>query len=277
MEPVFPGMDPYLEARGIWPDFHDAFLAYTREALQPLLPPGHYALLRDREEIGIAGFEAQGVLFPDVAVKSTPRGASHGATDAQQATAGTATLPEKLLLPADEKAKVNFVEIRDSASGDRLVTLLELLSPSNKLPGPDRESYLRKQSEILRSDANWIEVDLLRNGERIACHRSVAAHCRKRGFQYAVVVSRATCRTPRMEVELYGIRIRDPLPSILVPISPNHPDVRLDLGGVFRRTYSAGPYHVIARYDQPLDPPLDRDDGDWVRRLLEARGIQVKG
>ena len=28
MEPIFPGMDPYLEAPGIWPGFHEAFLSY---------------------------------------------------------------------------------------------------------------------------------------------------------------------------------------------------------------------------------------------------------
>ena len=130
MEPIFPGMDPYLEAPGVWPDFHDAFLAYAREALQPLLPKGYYAVLRSREELGISGYAPEVVLLPDVAVKSTERKLVSEALRKENAASGTATLPERLIIAAREKPKVNFLEIRDASRGDRLVTLIELLSPS---------------------------------------------------------------------------------------------------------------------------------------------------
>src|SRR5512145_904876 len=45
MEPIFPGMDPYLESTEVWPDFHDSFLFCIREALQPVLPQRYYAQL----------------------------------------------------------------------------------------------------------------------------------------------------------------------------------------------------------------------------------------
>lgn len=60
-----------------------------------------------------------------------------------------------------------FVEVRDPTHGHRLVTLLEIASPSNKRPGQDRKAYLRNQREVLDSDANLIELDLLRSGERL--------------------------------------------------------------------------------------------------------------
>jgi len=272
MEPIFPGMDPYIEAPGVWPDFHDAFLAYAREALQPLLPGGYYAVLRAREEIGIAGYEPEAVMFPDVAVKRTERQPPRDAAREHRVASGTATLPERLVIATKEKPRVNFLEIRDASSGDRLVTLIELLSPSNKLSGPDREAFQRKQDEVLASEANWMEVDLLRGGKRIGCHRSVDVHCRKKGYDYSVVVSRASRRGPKLEIELYGFRVRDPLPIVSVPLFPPHTDVDLDMRRVFRRTYETGPYPWIARYDQPLDPSLAPDDERWVRELLEARG-----
>jgi hypothetical protein len=269
MEPIFPGMDPYLEARGVWPDFHDAFLAYLREALQAALPHGYYAALRDREEVGIAGFGADTVYFPDVAVKKTARDVPYGSPSGGSIASATATLPERLMIAS--AAKVNFIEVRDAASGDRLVTVIELLSPSNKLPGPDREAFLRKQEEILASEANWVEIDLLRGGTRVACHASVDAHCRNRRYDYSVVVSRVSQRQPNWVVELYGFRLEDPLPAIAIPLAEPHPDVPLELGRVFDRTYTAGPYALIGKYDRPLDPPLEPERAQWARELIEAR------
>ena len=51
--------------------------------------------------------------------------------------------------------------------GHKVVTVIEIVSPSNKQPGPDRRSYETKQQEVLSSDANLIELDLLRTGRRL--------------------------------------------------------------------------------------------------------------
>src|SRR4051812_23205839 len=34
----FPGVDPFVEAQGYWPDFHPTFLNYWREAISDKLP-----------------------------------------------------------------------------------------------------------------------------------------------------------------------------------------------------------------------------------------------
>jgi len=54
-----------------------------------------------------------------------------------------------------------FLEIRD-CDNRQLVTVLELLSPSNKRPGPDREQYLAKRQQLLASSVHLVELDLLR-------------------------------------------------------------------------------------------------------------------
>jgi hypothetical protein len=45
MPSPFPGMDPYLEHPDIFPDFHDSFVTYLRESLQPHLPEPYYAAI----------------------------------------------------------------------------------------------------------------------------------------------------------------------------------------------------------------------------------------
>jgi hypothetical protein len=270
MEPLFPGMDPYLESPDVWPDFHDSFLAYTRETLQPLLPAGYYAQLRTREEIGIAGYQAERVIYSDVSVRETVRPSVEAGPSAGRSPSGAAVAPEHIVIAADESLEVSFLEIR-GLRDDELVTLIELLSPSNKLPGPDREAFERKEREVLSSGTNWVEIDLLRQGRRLACHPRVDLHCKSKGYDYVVVVSRAARRDP-LDLEIYGFGVREPLPAVAVPLRPPDADVSLDLGRVFRRAYETGPYGKIVRYDLPADPPLADKDVSWARELVARCG-----
>jgi hypothetical protein len=38
MASPFPGIDPYLESQGYWPDFHASLILYCRDALNDVLP-----------------------------------------------------------------------------------------------------------------------------------------------------------------------------------------------------------------------------------------------
>jgi hypothetical protein len=57
MPSPFPGMDPYLEAPDIWPDFHDALAGEISSELNRTLPRPYYARLEMRPEVGIDGQE----------------------------------------------------------------------------------------------------------------------------------------------------------------------------------------------------------------------------
>ncbi|MBI4531245.1 MAG: DUF4058 family protein [Candidatus Latescibacteria bacterium] len=47
----FPGMDPYLEAPDIWPDFHDRLATVLSAMLNAELPGHYYARLQKRPEL----------------------------------------------------------------------------------------------------------------------------------------------------------------------------------------------------------------------------------
>src|SRR5205823_14314623 len=59
-----------------------------------------------------------------------------------------------------------FIRIHD-AHDRRVVTVIEVLSPSNKRGGPDRTAYLAKRNEYLGGKLNLVEIDLLRGGQRM--------------------------------------------------------------------------------------------------------------
>lgn len=273
-------MDPYLEAPDIWPDFHDRLATQISAILNADLPGSYYARLQKRPELGVileAGTPRR--IIPDVTVLRRPG----EETEAPAAPAVTLERP-RTEATAGVEVRVHtdpfqhrFVEIRDAARGHKLVTLIEIVSPSNKQPGPDRRAYETKQMEVLSSDAHLIELDLLRGGRRLLPYPDLAAAVDELETDYLVLLNRAPLRQGNvMDYTLYPIRLRQTLPCIPVPLAGDDPDVLLDLQVAFHRVYREGPYRRAVDYSvDPPDPPLDAEDAAWVEARLRAAGLRA--
>jgi hypothetical protein len=150
MPSAFPGMDPYLEAH--LRDLHARLIIYACNALQGVLPTP----LRARVEESVLLETPKGIvdhpLFPDVrVVEYTSKRSLQTRPESGVAVA------EPLLVDAGpESVTETFLEIIDRESGNRVVTVIDFLSPTNKSPGPNREQYLREQHEVCSSDANLV-------------------------------------------------------------------------------------------------------------------------
>jgi hypothetical protein len=170
-----------------------------------------------------------------------------------------------------EPIREGFVEILPAREPDRVVTVIELLSPSNKAAGATgREAYLAKQDEVLRSPAHLIEIDLLRSGEHtVAAPRGELA--RRGVYDYLVSLNRAT---RRIRFEVWARTIRDRLPRVAVPLLDDDPDLVLDLQPLLDRCYDLGAYARRIDYGRDPVPPLTRADAEWVDLLLRERGLR---
>lgn len=165
----------------------------------------------------------------------------------------------------------HFAEIRDASRNHHLVTLIEILSPSNKRPGKDRIAHRRKQSEILDSDASLVEIDLLRTGERVpaALEVQMLLDRMQPPADYLVIVNRAW---NRLNFQLFPATLREWLPCFPVPLKEGEPEILLDLQFVFNRVYDTGPYRRGAvDYSQPLHPHLT-DDAVWAAERVGEIG-----
>ena len=159
-------------------------------------------------------------------------------------------------LPAVDRERLSYVEIRDRRSRD-LITVVELLSPANKQPGPDREQYLVKRMEILERPVHLVEIDLLRGGPPLpATGRPVC--------DYSVLVSRAE---RRLDAEFWPISLRKRLPVIPVPVRSPDPDSQLDLQAVLDITYDEAGYADYIHEGSPR-PRLSKKDAEWARGLI---------
>jgi hypothetical protein len=272
-------MDPYLEDPAIWPDFHNAFAGDLRAMLNAILPRPYYARLESRPEVGIVDEDESRRIVPDVGIvrlrhepSTQPRSRSTPVAVAERRPRTEQTASLRIAV-SDEPIQHHFVEIRDASSGHALVTLIEIVSPSNKRRGEDRNSYRTKQREVLDSDANLIEIELLGVGEPVAALPPVIAALgagQRRG-RYLVAVSRAWERTPTPDFELFPFGLDDPLPCISVPLRQTQDEVLLDLQHVFDRSYDTGPYELGAvEYSEPPPVPLNDDELAWVPERVVA-------
>jgi hypothetical protein len=263
MPSPFPGMDPFLEAQDLFPGLHGRLIAYMAESLQTILPEPYYAEIYERVVVEETGRRIE----PDVSVYRDDRFAPSGAATVRH-FAATATLPV-VVPPGDEMTETYLEILAPSGESERTIAVIEILSPSNKRPGSTtRAQYLRKQREILQSTAHLIEIDLLRGGDHTTAVSLSSARGHAGDFSYHVCVSRSHDRGP---FEVYGIHLRDRLPTLSIPLLPQDQDVALDFQAVFDRAYDAGPYRRRLRYDErTLDPPLSPNDATWVAERIAA-------
>jgi hypothetical protein len=159
-------------------------------------------------------------------------------------------------IPGVDIERLAFIEIRDRKSRE-LITVVELLSPSTKRPGPDRDLYLNKRRQILASSTHLVEIDLLRGGLPMPPEN-------RPDSDYAVLVSRAEER-PR--AGFWPIGLRDRLPVIPVPLRAGDPEARLDLQEILGHIYDAGGYAFYI-YDGSPEPPLRPEVSAWARGFV---------
>jgi hypothetical protein len=160
----FPGMDPYLEHPAFWRDFHLEFLTNLRAQLNERLPTPYNAVVEETVRLVERDPPALRDTVPDVAIERGP-----GQTRTPSLQAGVAVLePVTLPLPELEEVRDHWLELRHDRGRD-LVTIIELLSPTNK--SHEREMYKAKRQAILRQSVHLVELDLLLGGKRLPMRR----------------------------------------------------------------------------------------------------------
>lgn len=157
--------------------------------------------------------------------------------------------------------EIELFSVEIHAAGSReLVTAIEILSPVNKRPGHEAyRDYQRKRRNLLRSEANLLEIDLLRAGERPPVEPPPPT------APYYVVLSRASDR-PRAPV--WAIQVAEPLPIVPVPLLAPDPDAALDLNEVLARAYERGGYDTEIDYSEMPPPPWSAQDATWIAERL---------
>jgi len=271
MKSPFPGMDPYIEACGLWEDFHQRLITAIADRLGETAPERY--LIRTQERSYLVLVEAEGkethTFLPDISVstQASSKKAIRRKGGTALAEAEDDVQPISLRALVTEQFRESFVEIHDTKD-QRLVSCLEVLSPSNKRPNtPGRDDYLRKRQALLLENVNLIEIDLLRGGERMPMYDPWP------DYFYTLLVARAH-RFQRCLV--WSAHFRRALPIIPVPLAEPDPDLKLDLQPMIDSIYLRSRYARSIDYGKVLTPALVPDDAAWLKRRLRERQEKMR-
>ena len=254
MPSPFPGMDPYLEHPAYWSGFHTRYIVALSEAITPLLPRGYFAEVQQYIWLEAEDDPERRWVGPDVYVGER-KGKRPPSTKPAVTTAPTAVVT----IPMPKKPGKRYISIHDK-DRNQVVTVVELLSPSDKGARKDRTNYLAKREEYLGAGVNFVEIDLLRAGARPPTGDPAPPD-----GDYFILVSRADTFP---EVSVWAFTVRDPMPVIPVPVKPQYDSIPLALRPALDRTYEGARYGDRIDYTQPPTPALRTVDGEWAAGLL---------
>lgn len=252
MPSPFPGMDPYLENPAFWSAVHNRLIVAIADDLVDHLNEKYRVEIEKRTYFS-SDDESLLVGIPDVAVVTGRATESAIST----ATVPRSKQPQKVTVPIAEEVHERYLEIREVATGT-VVTMIELLSPKNKRPGEGRLAYERKRNQVLASATHLIEIDLLRGGRPFPIIGESLG-------DYRILICRAD---QRPIADLYAFTLRQPIPSVPVPLMPGEAEPNLDLQKLLNYVYERGRYHLAINYSQSPQLPLSEADAQWANTFL---------
>lgn len=227
MASPFPGMDPYLEDEKRWP----AFQPLVVHALYQMLLPG--LMDRYRARVGEREYTSEEALFTSI---------------------------------IREEHKEAFIEVRQRADG-RLITLIEAISPANKITSEGKRLYLERREEVKKMNANVVEIDLVLQGQTLIDYAKDASP----SWDFAVVVTRWTHPD---RYEIYSATLSKRLPRFRVPLASDDRDTVLDLQAAVARAYDQGDFFKLIDYARDPATRLTDENRRWLSDRLKEEKLR---
>jgi Protein of unknown function (DUF4058) len=261
MPSPFPGMNPYLEARQLWAEFHSRLIVAIADALNPQILPKYRAAVERRIYEMIDG-DSVFVGIPDVSV-TQPMNLSIP-SEISNPIATLTPQPTTVTLPMPEEVRESYLEIREVATG-LVITVIELLSPKNKKAGTGHTAYETKRQQVLGSLAHFLEIDLLSSGTPMPTVGRVIPS------RYRILISPAQKR-PR--ADLYALALQAPIPPFTIPLRASDHEPILDLQQIIHDLYDRAGFALVIDYNQLPEAPLEEQERIWLMEQLQSQGLK---
>jgi Protein of unknown function (DUF4058) len=262
MSNPFPGMNPYLEHPELWPEIHSKLIVAIADVLVPQLVP-KYRVNIERRIYQVNGEDSLLVGIPDVVVQQRLR-TQTDQTSYNVAVAAPPITPRRVRMPIPLEFRESYLEVRDIAT-KQVVTVIEVLSPTNKRPGQGREIYEEKRQQILGSRTHLVEIDLLREGKPMpVLECDIAAN-------YRILLGRGD---ERPMADLYLFNLPDAIPSFPLPLRRGDVEPILDLQRLINDVYDRGAYDYAIDYNSEIVPKLSESETAWADGWLREKGLR---
>jgi hypothetical protein len=260
-------MDPFIESSGLWRNFHANLMIKIQDALADLVPRHYLVRAEERSYLLLAVENGKEVreFYPDVRVidAGPPRKKRSKRRPAQTTMAAAAVSleqrPMKLSAFVETEVRETFIDIFVTEPEQRLVTTIEVLSPTNKdRGGHGWNLYLRKRQAALVCEVHLVELDLLRGGTRLPMRNPWP------DSPYTLLVARAR---QHYACDVWPAYFHVPLPALAIPLAAPDPDVTLDLQPLVASIYTRLRYGETIDYGKPLVPPPTPAEEKWLKQV----------
>ncbi len=251
-------MNPYLEHPALWHQVHNRLIVGLADAIADQVAPHYFVAIEQRIYQSVTDPQSL-VGIADVGIKhdrwtSAP---SDPDNDSEKGGVSTLTKPQRVQIEMPWEITERYLEIRDVAT-KALITVIELLSPSNKRTGEGRSLYESKRIKVLTSQTNLVEIDLLRSGSPMMVQGAGKSH-------YRILVSRA-CDRP--SADLFAFNLQEKIPVFPLPLRRAQPEPIVSLQQILNETYRRGRLDLLIDYATDPLPALEEDDRQWMQALL---------
>ena len=156
---------------------------YSCDAIQPQLGGGLKA--RVDERLVVEAGELERSIYPDVRIVEGYR-LKEGSESAPGSVTAVAEPESVVVQLGSDPVRQAYIHIIDVRNDNQLITAIEFLSPSNKLPGNGRDQYIQKQKETCAAGASLVEIDLVRTGHRPTMAQANLPRRRDRTYQVCI-------------------------------------------------------------------------------------------
>lgn len=257
----FPGMNPYLESPELWRSVHNRLIVAIADWLTPQLLP-RYLVDIEQRIYQISGEDALLIGIPDVTIQrtSTPRTES----DSNVAVAAPPSKSLKVTIPLPLELKETYLQVVE-IENKKVVTVIEVLSPTNKRPGKGREMYETKRENVFNSRTHMVEIDLLRSYQPLPVFGNDIEG------SYRILVSRANQKPLG---DLYLFNLPDMIPQFPLPLRPDDAEPIVDLQALLNGVYDRAAYDFRIDYTAEPVPALAEADAVWADAWLRERELR---
>lgn len=261
MPSIFPGMNPYLEHPELFPGLHHWLIIEIARFLSAQLRP-KYRVAVEVRMYETADDSSLIIGIPDVMVKARQNVSDVNTTNV--AVVVPLTEPVKVTVPIPIIIKEGYLEVKEVGT-EQLITTIEILSPTNKRPGKGRKVYEKKREQVLGSQTNLVEIDLLRKGKPMPMFGN---HIQS---DYRILV----CPGNRRPIaDLYAFNLQDVIPAFPLPLRSGDNEPVIDLQVLLNEIYDASGYDLVVDYGQEPVPALQETDAVWSDTLLREQGLR---
>lgn len=262
-----------LNQPSIWPGFHGQHVTHIADALNAQLPGQYFAI--SEQSFQTRGLDVLGetdTQYPKPNVSVFHHGAAPSMAVAPTAAALTPTWEAALAEVIDLTDQPRAVVIRELVPQHKLgrvVTRIELLSPSNKPGGSGYESYAIKRANAIAEGIPLIEIDYLHEDPPIITKMPVYPHDAA-SYPYAIIVSDPRPEWMRGRMRVYGFGVDEPIKRFPLPLLEDEMLV-FDLNAVYQHTFQAGRWgDILVDYQQEPERfhTYSTADQDKIRAIV---------